>query len=64
MKYINFYNNQRFHSSLSYQTPDDVYFGNNSVDINSVCKIDKELIFKLFLCQSILNFKKEIGLAA
>jgi putative transposase len=29
LKFTHFYNTERFHSSLEYKTPDEVYFGNN-----------------------------------
>jgi len=58
-KYIHFYNSNRYHSSLSYQTPDSVYFADNSIEVDNICKIDKELIFKLFLCHNIFYYKKE-----
>ena len=30
-KYIDFYNTNRYHSSLAYQVPDDVYFQKNNI---------------------------------
>jgi len=57
-KYINFYNSNRYHSSLAYQTPDTVYFTDNNIEVDNICKIDKELVFKLFLCQNIFHYKK------
>ena len=29
-KYFEFYNAERFHQSLSYKTPDEIYFGFNN----------------------------------
>lgn len=53
-KYIKFYNTQSYHSALDYQTPDNVYF-NESIEVKHICKIDKDLIFELFLCQNIIQ---------
>jgi putative transposase len=34
LKFTHFYNTERFHSSLDYKTPDDVYFNNTRIDSN------------------------------
>lgn len=48
-EFISFYNSERFHSSLNYETPDSVYFGNNKTKIDSFCKIDKDFIVRAML---------------
>lgn len=53
-EYIIFYNSQRYHSSLFYQTPDQVYFKRNYLEVRNFYKIDKDLILKLFIYQNIL----------
>lgn len=37
-KYVNFYNNERYHSSLNNQTPAEVYFGTNNLTIKKISK--------------------------
>jgi len=37
-KYINFYNNERSHSSLEYQTPAEVYYGTNILSVKNISK--------------------------
>ena len=43
-KYINFYNQERPHQSLDYQTPDEVYFGKEKKEkaINSMHNFSKK----------------------
>lgn len=37
-KYVNFYNNERYHSSLEDQTPAEVYFGTNILPVKNISK--------------------------
>lgn len=37
-EYMNFYNNERSHSSLEYQTPAEVYFGTNILSVKNISK--------------------------
>lgn len=59
--FIYFYNNNRLHSSLNYQTPDSVYFKNNKTEIKPICKMDKEFLvrclFWMFICNKNLGEK-------
>lgn len=44
LRFTNFYNTERFHSSLEYKTPDEVYFGNNVEYLKEGEKVLGELI--------------------
>ena len=43
MKFTHFYNTERFHSSLEYKTPDEVYFNNERLEKDNcgICLADK-----------------------
>ncbi len=40
-EYMNFYNNERSHSSLEYQTPAEVYYGTNILPVKNISKKSK-----------------------
>jgi hypothetical protein len=58
-KFIDFYNEERFHSSLNYESPDSVYFGTNITKINSFCKFDKEFLLKSLIWMFV--YSKQIS---
>ena len=53
--FINFYNKERFHSSLNYETPDSVYFGTNKTKIPEICKFDRDSLVKSLLWIFVYN---------
>jgi len=48
MRFTHFYNSQRFHSSLAYKTPDEVYFNNNLIDDLKGGKLIIEEVLRLY----------------
>jgi putative transposase len=54
-EFISFYNNDRLHSSLNYETPDSVYFEENKSKIKPIYKMDKESLVKCLFWMFIYN---------
>ena len=40
-EYIDFYNSERSHSSLEYQTPAEVYYGTNILSVKNISRKSK-----------------------
>lgn len=53
--FIDFYNKERFHSSLNYETPDSVYLGTNKTKIPEICKFDRDSLVKSLLWVFVYN---------
>ena len=54
-EFIYFYNNDRLHSSLNYETPNSVYFEENKSKIKPIYKMDKESLVKCLFWMFIYN---------
>lgn len=54
-EFIDFYNNDRLHSSLNYETPDSVYFEENKTKIKAIYKMDKESLVKCMFWMFVYN---------
>ena len=62
-EFVEYYNNQRYHESLSNVTPADVYFGRQEEILKERERIKKASLKKrrqLFLQQKLLHLNKEI----
>lgn len=54
-EFIDFYNDDRLHSSLNYETPDSVYFEENKTKIKAIYKMDKESLIKCLFWIFVYN---------